>query len=117
MWYNDNMKDFNLIFQFPPVKKSASYASLPPWKGKLIWRYTIAYSDPENLERVLSMGYFKLSEDTPTELNLEDYYGKFQVKWIRFTIFNADNPMQRAWFSPIKGKYFNKTGEENHSMI
>lgn len=104
--------DFKFIFQFPQERSRKEFFStqeIPPWVGKLIWRYTIEYLDTEKKERVLTTGYFKLSQDTWTELDLSYYNEKsFEVKWIRFTVFYADNPMQRAWFSPIKGPYFSK---------
>ena len=103
LWFNEEMQDFKLKFFFPKEKTMAMTDHLPPWYDKLMWRYTIEYVNDN--ERVVTTGYFKLDRHHQTELNLE-YYEQFQVKWIRFTIFYVENPQQRAWFSPIKGKHF-----------
>ena len=113
LWFNEEMQEFDLVFEFPPEKVQRSFFP-PSWRGKLLWRYTIEYVDHgENVERVLSTGYFKLNPDTLTKLDLRTAYKDYQVKWVRFTVFNAENPQRRAWFSPIKGKYFNVNFRKN----
>ena len=102
LWFNDEEKVLTLKFEFPLEKKMGE--NQPPWYGKLIWRYTIEYVEDGD-KRVFTTGYFKLDHNRQTELDLQ-YYGKFQVKWIRFTVFYVDNPQQRAWFSPIRGNSF-----------
>ena len=102
LWFNDEMKEFEMRFYFPQEVKKTENS--PPWHGKLLWRYTIEYVDGD--KRVLTTGYFKLNEDLATELNLHYYAKNFQVKWIRFTVFYVENPQLRAWFSPIRGKHF-----------
>lgn len=103
LWFNDNMEELTLKFNFPVEKKLTE--NLPPWYGKLMWRYTIEYVDDEKKEIIMTTGYFKLNQHRPTELDMQ-YYAKFQVKWIRFTVFYVQNPQQRVWFSPIRGNYF-----------
>ena len=71
----------------------------------LIWRYTLEYVDKSNQKRVLVTGYFKLNATKQTILDLS-VYTKYDIKWLRFTILDHDNPMRRAWFSPVRGPAF-----------
>jgi len=107
LWYNEKsekLQDTNnkIIITFPkadPVKRNST----------LIWRYTLEYADKSKQKRVLVTGYFKLNETKQTILDLS-VYANYDIKWLRFTIFDHDNPMRRAWFSPVRGLAFKSNG-------
>ena len=106
LWYNEKMCPFPLKFVFPKMKP-------PKDNNSLIWRYhaeVVNGSCWKDQTRTIFTGYFNLSKDKPTELDLEGAFGNGQVKWLRFTVFNCQNPMKRAWFSPIKGEHFLREG-------
>ena len=84
----------NMKFYFAPVN-AKSYV--------MIWKYTIEQVKGD--EREVVHGYFKLNQSEITTLDLTNY-SRDDLKWIRFTAFNAENTMRRAWFSPIKGGAF-----------
>jgi len=84
----------DMKFHFAPVKAK---------QYTMIWKYTI--EQVKDFEREFVHGYFKLSESANTTLDLTNY-SRENLKWIRFTAFNAENTMRRAWFSPIRGGAF-----------
>jgi len=113
LWYNEKMCPLPLEFIFPKVK--------PPRKNEsLIWRYQAEVTEGtrRGQNRIIYTGYFNLSQEKPTELNLEEAFGKDrQVKWVRFTVFDSQNPAKRAWFSPIRGEHFDReNGKKNITM-
>jgi len=114
LWYNEETKDLKdennkMIIAFPKADPDIRNSTL-------IWRYTLEYVDKENQKRVLVTGYFKLDSTKQTILDLS-VYTKYDIKWLRFTILDHDNPMRRAWFSPVRGPAFSSKAEwnlENH---
>jgi len=94
----DITDDMQLKFTFPKVTKR---------NLRLIWRYALESEQSDGT--ILSVhGYFKLSDDRPTQLNLDscNMYPISKLKWIRFQAFNDENPQRRAWFQPIRGPAF-----------
>ena len=97
-----NTKD--MIFAFPKVKETATC---------LVWRYMIqtTNSNDKNERSVLTTyGYFKMSHDKPTELDLSNYPSG-SVCWLRFTAFHPDNPQMRAWFPAVRGPAFAQSAD------
>jgi len=112
LWYNDDMATFSMVYSFPRTKSARKEAHRAPWRGKLLWRYTVQYDSGD--QTISSTGYFKLDDNKETKLDLS-HYETFNVRWIRFTAFYYENPMKRAWFSPIRGANFKDTTKSSLS--
>ena len=94
----DEKKDMDLEFTFAKCKDKIS-------STRLIWRYTIMYeTEAKTLET--AHGYFKLSSEGKTILNLSCSYQLKRVKWLYFVAIDPINPMKRAWFNAIRGPAF-----------
>ena len=99
MWYEiDEKKEMDLVFTFAQCTKKESSI-------RLIWRYTIMYETEEKTLET-AHGYFKLSSEGKTILNLSSSYELSRVKWLYFVAIDPINPMKRAWFHAIKGPAF-----------
>ena len=89
----------DLTFTFPPIKSQ---------QANVIWKYTLERSLENGKKREIVHGYFQLDQQYPTTIDLTDAYetDRKNLKWIRFSCCNPNNPMKRAWFNPIKGEGF-----------
>ena len=94
----EEKKDMDLVFTFTKCKDKIT-------STRLIWRYTImCETEAKTLET--AHGYFKLSCQEKTILDLSDFYELTQVKWLYFVAIDPINPMKRAWFNAIRGPAF-----------
>ncbi|XP_028403682.1 uncharacterized protein LOC114526311 [Dendronephthya gigantea] len=88
----------------------------------LIWRYTIMVQTKDHTVET-SHGYFKLSPDHTTVLDLTKTYHLEDVKFIYFTAISPKNPQHRAWFHAIRGPAFGnpwfhaKCPELKHNVV
>lgn len=100
-----------MVFTFPKCKDKAPLVLGAPYKDR-VWRYQIQTVEKGTSKRsvVTSYGYFKMNNVCPTQLDLSNYAIE-DVCWIRFTAFNSDNPMKRAWFPALRGPAFAKSAD------
>ena len=71
-----------------------------------IWKYEMQLRISNDVSKTIH-GYFKLSSEKKTLLDLATKYDEpKQLKWIKFTCFDPNNPQRRAWFIPVKGLAF-----------
>jgi hypothetical protein len=106
----DKMK---LEFTFLRASKDKA-ASNKCFPADFIWKYEMELITPNKIVH----GYFKLSSEKKTVLNLATKYDEpKKLKWIRFTCFDPNNPQRRAWFIPVKGLAFPPSAPQRPSFL
>ena len=81
-----------------------------------VWKYEMELVTSLVSNKIVH-GYFKLSSEKMTVLNLANKYDRNKLKWIRFTCFDPNNPQRRAWFIPLKGLKFTTNREPSTHHI
>lgn len=97
----------NLVFTLPKAK-AASTEKVQNIQNDIIWQFTVEVHNEKTKTIECHRGYFKLSEDYRTRIDLSKTINEFDVAWIRFQGYDMHNPQRRAWFQAFKGPMFNK---------
>ena len=101
----------DLAFTLPKAKEPQEKTII---QEDIIWQVTVELHKPDNTIEC-QRGYFKLSENNRTKIDLRNSFPEEELAWMRIQGYDIKNTQRRAWFQAIKGPMFGKNNCKSHN--